>query len=75
MDELDAAAELANIRDHKKVIRKRVYRKSKLDKYEDKLLALHRQGATIADLQLWLEDKKNINVAWSTVQYWLAKNG
>ncbi|EID5629741.1 hypothetical protein ABV825_005128, partial [Escherichia coli] len=53
---------------------KKTYRKSRLDRYTGELLQLYRAGASAAELQRWLREKR-IRVVLSTVTRWLAKNG
>jgi len=57
-----------------KVIRKRRYVVSRLDKYKGELLTLYKNGVTIAELQRWLR-KRKIKVVYSTVYRWLQKHG
>lgn len=74
MPAFDAAKEVAQLKAHKKVIRKRVYRRSRLDQFHDELMALRNNGASATDLQRWLK-QKNINVTLTTVTRWLSKRG
>lgn len=74
MAAFDAATEVAQLKAHKKVIRKRVYRRSRLDKFHGELIALRDHGASATDLQRWLK-QKHINVSLTTVTRWLAKRG
>lgn len=57
-----------------KVIRKRRYVISRLDKYKGELLTLYKKGVTIAELQRWLRQRK-IKVVYSTVYRWIQKHG
>lgn len=57
-----------------KSIRKKRYGKSRLDPYENTLLALNDNSASVAEIQRWLETKK-IKVVWTTVYRWLEKHG
>ncbi|WP_418139979.1 hypothetical protein AB9R84_15700 (plasmid) [Oceanimonas smirnovii] len=72
--DFDPKAELAQLREQTKTIRKRRYSRSRLDKYTGELLSLHREGATTAQLQRWLR-RHRIKVVHSTVARWLAKHG
>jgi hypothetical protein len=79
MDEVnkfDVQKELLALKDQTKSIRKRVYsaRKSRLDKFKFELLALHKAGNSIAELQRFLRAKR-IKVAHSTVSRWVKSNG
>jgi hypothetical protein len=68
----DAHQEAEALRQQTRIIRKRSYsrRKSRLDQYKGELLALRREGCSIAELQRWLR-KKRIKVVHSTVARWL----
>ncbi len=68
----DAHQEAEALRQQTRIIRKRLYsrRKSRLDQYKGELLALRREGCSIAELQRWLR-KKRIKVVHSTVARWL----
>ncbi|ECJ7923801.1 hypothetical protein HCV13_004749 [Salmonella enterica] len=74
MSPFDACRELATLREQTRTIRKTRYRKSRLDRHSGELLQLHREGASAAELQRWLREKR-IRVVLSTVTRWLAKNG
>ncbi|MCP4934161.1 MAG: hypothetical protein GY927_08140 [bacterium] len=76
MSEFDATAEVERLKAQTKARRKRVYsrRISKLDAYKGELLSLHRAGASGAELQRWLKEKR-ITCALSTVLRYLQKNG
>ncbi|HBC3931557.1 TPA: hypothetical protein KD853_004735 [Vibrio parahaemolyticus] len=68
----DAHQEAEALRQQTRIIRKRSYsrRKSRLDQYKGELIALRREGCSIAELQRWLR-KKRIKVVHSTVARWL----
>lgn len=70
----DVAHELTILREQTRTIRKKQYRRSRLDRYTGELLQLHSAGASAAELRRWLREKR-IRVALSTVTRWLAKNG
>ncbi|HAU8145951.1 hypothetical protein PDN92_27975 [Escherichia coli] len=70
----DVRHELTRLREQTQTIRKKTYRKSRLDRYTGELLQLYRAGASAAELQRWLREKR-IRVVLSTVTRWLAKNG
>ncbi|EIZ7192468.1 hypothetical protein MOS72_004959 [Salmonella enterica] len=74
MSPFDACRELATLREQTRTIRKTRYRKSRLDRHSGELLQLHREGASAAELQRWLREKR-IRVVLSTVTRWLEKNG
>lgn len=70
----DAEAEVEKLKDRKRLTRKRVYRRSRLEKYRGELLAMRRAGASATELQLWLNEKR-IKVHLSTVTRWLDSVG
>lgn len=72
--DFDPQAELATLREQTKIIRRKRFVKSRLDKFTGELLTLHRAGATTAELQRWLRGQR-IKVVHSTVARWLAKHG
>jgi hypothetical protein len=76
MPEFDAVAEVQRLKAQAKARRKRNYsrRISKLDKYKGELLSMYRAGASGADLQRWLKEKRII-CALSTVLRYVQKNG
>ena len=76
MSEFDAQAEVQRLKAHTKAIRKREYsrRISKLDKYKGELISMYRAGASGAELQRWLKEKR-IPCALSTVLRYVQKNG
>ena len=55
--------------------RKKPYRrnKSRLDRYRMEILALRRHGASAAEIQRWLRQKR-VCVVLTTVTRWLGKN-
>lgn len=56
-----------------KAIRKRTYKKSRLDRYKGEILALYKLQTKPSEIQRWLQDKR-IKVVLSTVTRWLKKN-
>ena len=74
MTDLDVDAELARLKAQSQSIRKKRFRKSRLDRYHGELLSLHRAGAKPAELQRWLRSKR-VKVVLSTVIRWLENNG
>lgn len=69
----DPLTELATLRQQTATIRKRNFVRSRLDRHAGELLALHRAGASTAELQRWLRERR-IKVVHSTVARWLAKH-
>lgn len=74
MTSFDVEAELVKLKKQTDTIRKTRYYKSRLDRYKGELLALHKAGATIAELQRFLKEKR-IKVVWATVNRWIEKHG
>jgi len=73
MDNLNAIDKVDQLKAHKRRIRKRVYRRSQLDKFRGELITLRREGATATELQRWLQQQR-IRVALTTVTRWLEKH-
>ena len=69
----DPTAELALLRERKRASRQRYFKKSQLDQFSYQLLELHNAGASIAELQRWLSNKK-VNVHHTTVSRWVRRN-
>lgn len=74
MTAFDTQREMTKLREQTQTIRKKRYRKSRLDRHTGELLQLHRAGASAAELQRWLREKR-IRVVLSTVTRWLSRNG
>ena len=78
MSAFDTENELLALKQQTKIIRKKRFSRSRLDKYSGELLSLYAAGASIAELQRWLRSNR-IRVEHSTVSRWLnrmdAKNG
>jgi len=73
MDNLKAIDKVDQLKAHNRRIRKRVYRRSKLDKFRGELITLRREGASATDLQRWLKQQR-IRVTLTTVTRWLEKH-
>lgn len=56
----DLLDELANIRIHRKKIKRRSYSRSssKLDRYRHEILFLFQEDASLEDIRLWLKSRK-----------------
>lgn len=70
----DAQTELAALQKQTQIIRKKRYTSSRLDRFKGEILTLHKAGASVAELQRWLQTRR-IKVVHSTVARWIAKNG
>jgi hypothetical protein len=73
MDNFNAIEEVAKLKAQAKNIRKKNYRKSRLDKFKGELLSMKKDNIRPVDMQRWLRAKR-IKVELSTVTRWLAKN-
>ncbi|PJG59205.1 hypothetical protein [Aeromonas cavernicola] len=69
----DPLTELASLRQQTALIRQQRYVRSRLDRYRAELLALAEAGATTAELQRWLRERR-VRVVHSTVSRWLTKH-
>ena len=74
MSDFDTEKEIAALREQTRRIRRRGYRVSRLDRYTAELLSLYHGGATAAQIQRWLLQKKRTKVVLSTVTRWLARH-
>ncbi len=69
----NADQELQRIKTMRTVMRKKRYNKSVLERYRAELVELHRAGASLGDIQLWLRREKRLKVARSTIGRFLHK--
>lgn len=67
----DAQAVIENIRTRRKEARRKLYRKSRLDKYRAELVALKQVGASCADLVEWLKVAHRCKINRSSVDRYL----
>ena len=69
----ELATRLDAVRQHRRLARKRRYRKSKLDRYRAELVALRRMGASYPELALyvWHTHRKRVNQ--TTIRRYLIK--
>ena len=70
----DAAAEAARLRADTRARRRQRRTVSRLDRHTHELLALYDAGATVAELQRWLEACR-VRVHQTTVGRWLRRHG
>jgi hypothetical protein len=68
----DPHAEAARLRAITTARRKTTYRRSRLDRYTSELLKLRQAGATIAEIQRWLRERR-VAVVHATVARWLSR--
>ena len=69
----DAVAEVERIRARRAEARRKVYRKSRLDKYRAELVAMKQAGASCADLAEWLRVSHRCKVNRSSIDRYLKK--
>ena len=75
LQKMDIEKEIRRLKAQTRQIRKRSYsrRKSRLDRYHGEILALHKAGATSAEIQRWLQEKR-IKVHRTTVSRYIHNN-
>ena len=69
----DAQTEVERIRARRAEARRKLYRKSRLDKYRAELVAMKQAGASCADLAEWLRVHHRCKVNRSSVDRYLKK--
>lgn len=69
----DAQAELDRIRSRRAEARRKLFRRSRLDKYRAELVAMKQAGASCADLAEWLRVSHRCRINRSTVARYLQK--
>ncbi len=69
----NAQAEVKRIRARRAEARRRLYRKSRLDRYRAELVAMKQVGASCADLVEWLRINHRCRINRSTVDRYLKK--
>jgi hypothetical protein len=63
----DASAEIMQIQARRTEARRRIYKKSRLDKYRSELVALRKAGGSLADIALWLRVKCRFKIHRSSI--------
>ncbi len=74
MTKFDVETELAKLKAETRELRQKRFKNSRLNAYRGELVTMHKEGATVAELQRWLKAKR-ISVAWTTVKRWLDNRG
>lgn len=69
----NAQAEVESIRARRAEARRKLYRKSRLDKYRAELVAMKQAGASCADLAEWLRVHHRCKVNRSSIDRFLKK--
>lgn len=74
MTKFDVETELAKLKAETRALRQTRFKNSRLNTYRGELVTMHKEGATVAELQRWLKAKR-ISVVWTTVKRWLDNHG
>jgi hypothetical protein len=69
----DAQGEVDRIRTRRAEARRKLFRKSRLDRYQTELLAMRRAGASYADLAEWLRFRHRCKINRSSIDRYLKK--
>lgn len=69
----DAQAEVNRIRSLRAEARRKLFRKSRLDRYRAELVAMKQAGASCADLVVWLRITHRCKINRSSVDRYLKK--
>jgi hypothetical protein len=69
----DVQAEVDRIRSRRAEARRKLFRKSRLDRYRAELLAMKRAGASCADLAEWLKVRHRCKIHRSSIDRYLKK--
>lgn len=69
----DAQAEVKRIRSLRAEARRKLFRKSRLDRYRAELVAMKQAGASCADLALWLRITHRCKINRSSIDRYLKK--
>jgi hypothetical protein len=69
----DVQAEVDHIRSRRAEARRKLFRKSRLDKYRAELLAMKQAGASCADLAEWLKVRHRCKIHRSSIDRYLKK--
>ncbi len=69
----DAQAEVERIRSRRTEARRKLFRKSRLDRYRAELMAMKQAGASCADLAEWLRVSHRCKINRSSIDRYLKK--
>jgi len=70
---MDLQAQLQDIRLMRKRARRRPYRVSRLDRHRAEIEKLHRMGASLEDIRLWLRRYRRIRITRRAILYRLRR--
>ncbi|NVN91202.1 MAG: hypothetical protein HXX11_11450 [Desulfuromonadales bacterium] len=73
METFDAKKEVEWIRTRRAEARRKLYRKSRLDRYRSELVALKQAGASCADLAEWLRVNHRLKIHRSSIDRYMRK--
>ncbi|MBT0651945.1 hypothetical protein [Geomobilimonas luticola] len=69
----NAQAEVDRVRQRRAEARRKLYRKSRLDRYRAELVAMKQAGASCADLAEWLRTYHRLKIHRSSIDRYLKK--
>lgn len=69
----NAQAEVERVRQRRAEARRKLYRKSRLDRYRAELVAMKQAGASCADLAEWLRSSHRLKINRSSIDRYLKK--
>lgn len=69
----NAQAEVERVRQRRAEARRKLYRKSRLDRYRSELVAMKQAGASCADLAEWLRSSHRLKINRSSIDRYLKK--
>lgn len=69
----NAQAEVERVRQRRAEARRKLYRKSRLDRYRAELVAMKQAGASCADLAEWLRSSHRLKIHRSSIDRYLKK--
>ena len=71
-NQFDPVKELLEIKEHRDMMKRRLFRRSKLEKYRAELVAMRQAGASAQDLVIWLKIKHRLKIHRSNVDRYLS---
>ncbi|MEI6827095.1 MAG: hypothetical protein WCK54_15965 [Desulfuromonadales bacterium] len=72
-EQFDPIKELQEVKIRRKMMKRKFFRKSKLEKYRAELVAMKQSGASPQDLAEWLKMKHRLKIHRSSVDRYLSK--
>jgi len=70
---MDLQAQLREIRRTRKRARRKPYRASRLDRHRAEIEKLHRMGASLEEIRLWLRRYRRIHITHRAILYRLRR--